>query len=107
MYELQQYVRDDGKSPFREWFISLKDITTRNRIRTKIDLLAVGSNSHVRPLGQGLYELKIDFGPGYRAYFGRGENNIILFLGGNKKSQKEDIALAKRYWAEYKRGRKL
>lgn len=92
----------DGKEPFSEWIDSLDKIS-QARVYSYIDrVVAGGGRKNVRSLGSGVYEIKVDYGPGYRIYFGEDGNTVILILlGGNKKSQAKDIELAKDYWRKY------
>ena len=93
-----------ARSPYLEWLDSLKDKTTRARIRARIDRLALGNFGDVRSLKSGIFELKFHFGPGYRVYFGRWMGTIIILLnGGDKSSQEGDIFQARAYWDEYLR----
>jgi putative addiction module killer protein len=88
--------------PYREWFDSFKDKTTKARIRIRIDRVQGGNFGKHRVLGGGFIELKEDFGPGYRIYLGQdSEELIILLCGGDKSSQKKDIQLAQDYWQDY------
>ena len=105
--EVKEYLAENGRSPFREWIVSLKDMKTRAGIRMRVNRLRLGSFGDCRFLGNGVYELKIDFGPGYRIYLGR-ESDVILILlcGGDKKTQKKDIVKAKQLWQDYVRRRK-
>ncbi len=105
--EIEEYLDENGKSPFREWILSLKDIKTRARIRMRVNRLRLGNFGDCRFLGNGVYELKIDLGPGYRIYLGR-ESDVILMLlcGGDKKNQRKDIVKAKKLWQDYVRRRK-
>ncbi len=104
--EIEEYLDENGKSPFREWILSLKDIKTRARIRMRVNRLRLGNSGDCRFLGNGVYELKIDLGPGYRIYLGR-ESDVILILlcGGDKKNQRKDIVKAKKLWQDYVRRR--
>jgi putative addiction module killer protein len=82
---------------FRKWLKSLRDTKARARILVRIDRLSLGNPGDVRPVGEGVSELRIDYGPGYRAYFTNvGQAIILLLCGGEKKSQSRDITLAKR-----------
>ena len=92
----------NGKEPFKEWFDRF-DITTRSRIRTYIDRIAFGGGKkNIKNLGQGVFEIKINFPPGYRIYFGEdGKAIILLLIGGDKSSQKKDIKKAKELWSHY------
>lgn len=92
------------KNPFREWLEGLKDREARARIRVRINRLRLGNFGDCKSVGSGVSELRIPFGPGYRMYFGRQGNTIvILFHGGDKGTQTRDITLAKKYWDDYHR----
>jgi putative addiction module killer protein len=92
----------DGKSPFLDWLRGLRDTQARARVRTRIDRLQLGNLGDHRALGGGLFELKIDWGPGYRVYLGRlGETWVLLLSGGDKKTQQRDIDAARRDFQEY------
>lgn len=102
--EVLEYVTEAGIVPYKAWLNALKDIQARARIRTKIDRLELGNFGDCEPVGKGVSELKISYGPGYRIYFGRaGKEIVILLCGGDKRSQREDIELAHAYWENYKR----
>ena len=80
---------------YAEWFESLRDRQTRARINTRIRRLSLGNPGDVKPVGEGVSELRIDYGPGYRVYFvQRGETLVILLAGGNKRTQNRDIKTA-------------
>ena len=80
---------------FKTWFEELRDVRARARIQVRIDRLSLGNAGDVKPVGSGVSELRIDYGPGYRVYFvQRGEDLIVLLAGGNKDAQARDIALA-------------
>lgn len=80
---------------FKAWFEALRDIRGRARIQARIDRLSLGNPGDVRPVGSGVSELRIDYGPGYRVYFvQRGDNLIVLLAGGKKDTQARDIAQA-------------
>jgi putative addiction module killer protein len=88
---------------FDAWLTGLQDAQTRVRILTRLDRLAIGNPGDVKPVGEGISEMRIDFGPGYRVYFmQRGQLVIVLLCGGDKSSQTRDIKLAKRIAAEWK-----
>jgi putative addiction module killer protein len=100
---LEMYVRKDGKTPYRDWFLGLKDKKAAAKILRRLDLLILGGFGKHRILGGGLAELKIDLGPGYRIYVGlAGPVLVILLCGGDKRSQERDIELAKAYWDDYR-----
>jgi putative addiction module killer protein len=80
---------------FVDWFNSLKDIRARAKVQVRIDRLALGNPGDVKPVGQGVSELRIDYAGGYRVYFvQKGQQLIILLAGGDKSSQQRDIAYA-------------
>jgi putative addiction module killer protein len=101
-FELRAYIAINGKSYFREWVESL-DLRTTKTIDRRLLRLETGNFGDVKPIGEGLSELRIDYGPGYRVYFGRAGKEIILLLCGSDKSgQDRAIAKAKSLWKEYK-----
>jgi putative addiction module killer protein len=80
---------------FSKWYSDLRDRQAKARIDTRIRRVELGNPGDVRPVGQGVSELRIDYGPGYRVYFvSRGETVVVLLCGGDKSSQDKDIALA-------------
>ena len=102
--ELQIYVEEDGQAPFSEWLASLRDIKARAKIRVRLDRVGLGNLGDCHGVGDGVQELRIDYGPGYRVYFGQVGSTIVLLLcGGDKSIQAKDIEQAKRYWSEYRR----
>ncbi|MGI6444201.1 MAG: type II toxin-antitoxin system RelE/ParE family toxin [Candidatus Ozemobacteraceae bacterium] len=104
MYKIDHYLLENGADPFEKWLKELKDIKARAKINVKIDRLSMGNFSNSKPLGEGISELKIDYGPGYRVYYGQSGKFIILLLcAGDKDTQKKDIEIAKAYWCDFKR----
>jgi putative addiction module killer protein len=100
--EVQRYITPDGKIPFDEWFDSLRDRKAKYRIDLRLNRLQLGNLGDCRSVGQGVYELRIDSGPGYRVYFGQIDKTIVLLLcGGDKSSQEQDIRQAIEYWIYY------
>lgn len=98
---LRNYLTLNGKVPFSDWLNSLKDPVTRLRIRRRLDRLEMGNFGDCKPVGEGVSELRLAFGPGYRIYFAEQDDVIIILLcAGNKSSQKKDIKTAKQYWQE-------
>jgi putative addiction module killer protein len=82
---------------FAAWFAKLRDRTAKARVLVRIDRLSLGNPGDVRPVGEGISEMRIGYGPGYRVYFvGRGEQAVVLLAGGDKSSQARDIATALR-----------
>lgn len=102
--EVLEYITRDGKCPFAVWLKSLKDIKARAVIRVRLNRIILGNLGDCKSIGQGVSELRIDFGPGYRIYFGQeGDRLVILLCGGAKRSQKNDIKQAIDFWADYLR----
>ena len=104
--QVRSYERADGSRPFDESFERLRDARAATRIDTAVLKLERGLRPDIRPVGDGVLEARVDYGPGYRVYFGAdGTDLIVLLLCGDKRSQADDIAFARVLWAEY-RGRK-
>lgn len=102
--ELREYVRANGKNPFRDWFHSLKDVDARARIRVRLNRIRMGNFGDSKSVGEGVHELRLTFGPGYRVYFGKDGPDIVLLLcGGTKREQSMDIRTAQEYWQDYRR----
>lgn len=100
---LLDYETEAGKSPFREWLSNL-DYSMSIRIEARLNRVAHGNFGDAKPVGQGVSELRFNFGSGYRLYFAQHEENVILLLcGGDKSSQSNDIESAKNYWTDFKR----
>src|SRR5258708_24952082 len=103
-YKLLRYVSLQGDQPYTEWLITLKDRVGAGVIRAHVDRMQLGHFGKSRFVGEGVWELKIHFGPGYRVYyFKEGKNLIILLCGGDKGSQGRDIEKAKIYAEDYRR----
>lgn len=102
--ELITYETPNGHAPFDKWLEGLKDRKGRAIIRNRLDRFEQGNPGHYDAVGHGVYELKIDFGPGYRVYFGEDKKVLVILLcGGDKKSQRKDIKQAHQYWEAYRR----
>lgn len=100
--EIRRYLTRDGKAPFAEWFNSLRDIKTKTIINMRLDRVGQGNLGDCQSVGSGVYELRIDYGPGYRIYFGQVDTMIVILLcGGDKSTQARDIRKAKEYWTDY------
>ena len=98
----EPYVKEDGKIPYDEWLHKLKDLKVKAKVAVRVDRAARGNFGSHRELQSGVFELKEDFGPGYRIYFGiDGDEIIVLLVGGDKGSQNRDISKAKEYWTDY------
>ena len=106
-WDIREYLAPDGKCPFRNWLRSLKDAKARARIRARINRIRLGNFGDCKSVGSGVSEFRIDYGPGYRVYFGRvGEKIVLLLCGGTKRNQEKDIKLAKEYWYDFKKRKK-
>ncbi|MBI3313421.1 MAG: type II toxin-antitoxin system RelE/ParE family toxin [Candidatus Omnitrophica bacterium] len=103
VWELEYYKTKNGLAPFLVWFESLNDFRTQTTISARLARLRLGNFGKCEPVGNGVFELKIYYGPGYRVYFGRKANRIILLLcGGDKSTQGKDIQRAYDYWQNFK-----
>jgi putative addiction module killer protein len=101
--ELRYYQTVAGAQPFVEWLQGLKDQQARARIEARIARVAVGNFGDAEPVGDGVLELRIDWGPGYRVYLARlGQVVVLLLCGGDKTTQQKDIDRAKAYFDDYK-----
>jgi putative addiction module killer protein len=101
--EVRIYRTPDRREPFTIWLDRLRDARVRQKIQTRIARIRLGNLGQTRSVGEGVHELKIDYGPGYRVYFGEdGPRLVILLCGGDKSTQSSDITTAKQYWQQYK-----
>ncbi|MGD0694088.1 MAG: type II toxin-antitoxin system RelE/ParE family toxin [Terriglobia bacterium] len=101
-----EYLARDGRSPYGEWFDSL-NAPAAVKVATAITRMAQGNLSNVKSIGGGVFEHRINFGPGYRIYFGKdGDRIVILLGGGTKKRQQRDISDATARWQDYKERKK-
>jgi len=99
---IQPYQDANGNYPFENWLTRLRDRTARVKIQARLDRLSLGNFGDSRFVGDGVYELRINYGAGYRIYFGQvGSRVILLLCAGDKGSQERDIQLAKFYWRDY------
>lgn len=100
--QVVEYKRKNGDNPFADWFDGLNHQAAL-KVDDAIVRMKEGNFSNVKSVGQGVSERKINFGPGYRIYFGRDGGKLIILLGGGtKKSQKRDVETARKLWLEYK-----
>jgi len=103
MIQIREYLGTDDRNYFGRWFDRLNSEAAR-RVTTALYRLALGNLSNVKGVGGGVFEYRIDFGPGYRIYFGKdGDHIVILLCGGTKQRQQDDIKLAQECWQDYKR----
>ncbi len=104
MVELRRYQLSDERIPVSEWLSSLRDRRARAQIEVRLRRVSSGNLGDTKPVGDGVSELRVDVGAGYRVYFGKqGQALVILLCGGDKGSQQSDIAIAKTYWTDWKR----
>ncbi len=98
-------IKATGKEPFLEW-LEEQDLKTQSIVYTRLDRVALGNFGDCKRInnGDGIWELRIDYGSGYRIYFGKqGNSVVVLLIGGDKGSQSRDITKAKHYWATFKK----
>ena len=100
------YLTENGRCPFEEWLANLKDVQGKAIIRARIRRMELGNPGQYRWIDNGVLELKINFGPGYRIYFGEdGKEIIVLLCGGDKSTQERDIRKAQEFWDDYRRSK--
>lgn len=100
--EIVVYLDEAGESPFGKWFEKI-DSQAALKVRRSVARMELGSFGDSKGVGEGVLECRINYGPGYRIYYGRdGDELVILLAGGTKKRQQADIERAQGYWAEYK-----
>jgi len=109
MIEIEEYLAEDGKSPFATWFNTL-DPRAAAKVTIALERIERGLLGDVEPVGEGVSERRVNFGPGYRIYFGSVRDKhtvkiVILLGGGTKRRQQNDIENAKSNWKAYKRRR--
>jgi putative addiction module killer protein len=102
MIEIKEYLAPTGRSPFADWLLALKDVTTRARVLVRLNRIRLGNFGDTKHVGEGVYELRLAFGPGYRIYYSRdGKTVILLLCAGSKQTQQQDIERAKAHWRDY------
>ncbi len=105
--ELLRYRSEDGHEPFTEWILGLSDRSAQARIRIRLRKIEVGNFGDSAPVGDGVIELRIHIGGGYRVYCAkRGDSIVLLLCGGSKASQRTDIQWARRLWSNWKEGQR-
>jgi putative addiction module killer protein len=103
MVTIKEYLDPSGRSPFGRWFAGL-NAPAAAKVTTALVRIEQGNFSNTKGVGAGVLESRIDFGPGYRIYFGKdGETIVILLGGGIKKRQTNDIVAAQECWNDYTR----
>jgi len=104
MFEILHYLTASGEDVFEQWLDSLRDDKAEARIAARIMRLEAGNFGDCKPLGDGVWELRIDWGPGYRVYYAMTARTCVLLLcGGDKRRQAADIRRAIEYWNDYQR----
>lgn len=100
--EIVEYLDEAGESPFGKWFAKI-DSQAALKVRRSVARMELGNFGDSKGVGEGVLECRINYGPGYRVYYGRdGDELVILLVGGAKKHQQADIERAQGYWADYK-----
>lgn len=104
MYKVEDYLTEDGRIPFKEWLSALTDRQAKARVLTRVQRMAAGNLGDCKPLQDGVWELRIDHGPGYRVYYAQtGKKLLLLLIGGDKSKQQSDINKAVDYWKNWNR----
>lgn len=102
MYQVEHYLNPEGRDLFADWLASLADRRARAFAVVRVGRMEAGAFGDCKPVGAGVWEARIDYGPGYRLYYARAGNRLILLLtGGDKRKQKTDIACAADYWKDW------
>ncbi len=104
MIEVRRYQCPDSEVPLTNWLAGLRDARSRAKLEIRFRRVSMGIFGDIKPVGEGVLELREDIGPGYRVYVGRhGATLVILLCGGDKRTQDADIKRAKEYWLDWKR----
>lgn len=104
MYEVRHYLSPDGKDVFLDWLRKLRDVTARIAVDRRVNRIELGNFGDHKFCRDGVWELRIDVGPGYRVYYAVADTQIVLLLcGGDKRTQAADIDRACGYWQDWKR----
>jgi len=104
MNGIAHYLTPDDRDVYQEWLDSLADRHAKARVMTRVERLRQGNFGECRPLERGVWELKIDWGPGYRVYYAQaGQRLVLLLIGGDKRKQATDIKTAVAYWHDWQR----
>ncbi|MEG4490061.1 type II toxin-antitoxin system RelE/ParE family toxin [Microcoleus sp. D3_18_C4] len=102
--EIRRYTTAEGTAPFAEWLDALRDRNVRVRIKSRLDRVEQGNLGDFKSVGQGVFELRINYGPGYRLYFGQvGLTIVVILIAGDKSTQEQDIRQAIEYWTDYEK----
>lgn len=102
MYLVEHYLTPEGIDPFAEWLATLADRRARAFALVRVGRMGAGAFGDCKPVGGGVWEARIDYGPGYRVYYARAGSRLILLLtGGDKRRQNADIVRAVDYWKDW------
>ncbi|TAN27922.1 MAG: type II toxin-antitoxin system RelE/ParE family toxin [Castellaniella sp.] len=102
MYEVIEYLDETGKDHYKLWLESIADRQARARVLTRINRMATGNLGDCKHVSDGVWELRINWGPGYRVYYAHaGKRLILLLAGGDKRRQQADINTAVSYWHDW------
>lgn len=103
LWVIQKYITESGTCPFDEWFEAL-DAKTQARTDVRLDRVSLGNFGDYKSVGEGVYELRFTFGPGFRVYYGlAGKQVVLLLTGGSKKGQNKDIKAAQKLWKAFQK----
>jgi len=106
MFEIEHYLTETGSNPFAEWYIGLKDRKVKQAIDRRLSRMAFGNFGDCKRCQDGVWELRIDVGPGWRVYYARSGKTVLLLLcGGNKRTQQADISRACAYWQRFQQNK--
>ena len=104
MFEVLTYKDGEGRKPYADWLERLLDKHAKARVLVRVSRMAAGNFGDCKPVADGVWELRIDWGPGYRLYYAQaGKRLVLLLTGGDKRKQQADIAAAVSYWNDWKR----
>ena len=107
MFEVQDYLDADGQDPYSQWLAGLADRQAKARVVLRVLRMAAGNFGDHKPVRDGVWELRIDHGPGYRVYYAQaGKRLVLLLAGGDKRRQKDDIETAVARWSDWQHRRK-
>lgn len=102
MFEITNYLTESGRDPLKDWLASL-DRLALARVLVRVQRMAAGNFGDCKPVAGGVWELRIDHGPGYRVYYARAGEKLLLLIGGDKRKQQADIDTALAYWNDWNR----
>lgn len=102
MYQILDYLSPEGRDPYNQWLVGLADRQARARILVRVNRMAAGNFGDCKPIAAGVWELRIDWGSGYRVYYAQaGKRLILLLAGGDKRKQQADIDVALARWHDW------